>query len=157
MDALYWISCPLALKGSDYWAGFLTEAIGRYSQGTQIPPVIKIIYFTYTKIIDGPRDADCPVSCCCRIHRLLRCRGVRPSTTSVLDMTLNNCEAPVMLELLGMRCTPSLPSLPGPLWPGVEAPDRVLSMSQIKRNGISWDGTVLTFKLSTYTKLNCLK
>ena len=35
-------------------------------------------------------------------------------------MTLNN----LMLELWGMRSTPSLLSLPGPLWPGVEAPDK---------------------------------
>ena len=33
-----------------------------------------------------------------------------------------------------MRKTPSLPSLPGPLWPGVVALDRVLSMSQIEIN-----------------------
>ena len=33
-----------------------------------------------------------------------------------------------MLELCGMRSTPLLPSLPGPLWPGVVAPVRVLSM-----------------------------
>ena len=39
-----------------------------------------------------------------------------------------------MLELWGMRCTPSLPLLPGPLWPGVVAPDRVLSMGQIELN-----------------------
>ena len=31
-----------------------------------------------------------------------------------------------------MRSTPSLPSLPGPLWPGVVAPDRLLSMDQIQ-------------------------
>ena len=37
-----------------------------------------------------------------------------------------------MMELSGMRCTTSLPSLPGPLWPGVEEPDRVLSMAQIE-------------------------
>ena len=36
-----------------------------------------------------------------------------------------------MLELWGMRSTPSLPSLPDPLWPGVVAPDRVLSMGQM--------------------------
>ena len=36
-----------------------------------------------------------------------------------------------MLELWGMWSTPSLPSLPGPLWPGVVAPDGVLSMCQI--------------------------
>ena len=29
-----------------------------------------------------------------------------------------------MLELWGMRSTPLLPSLPGPLWPGVVAPDK---------------------------------
>ena len=29
-----------------------------------------------------------------------------------------------MLELWGMRSTPSLPSLPGPLCPGVVAPDK---------------------------------
>ena len=33
----------------------------------------------------------------------------------------------VMLELSGLRSTSSLPSLPGPLWPGVLAPDKILS------------------------------
>ena len=37
-----------------------------------------------------------------------------------------------MPELWGMWSTPSLPSLPGPLWPGVVAPDRVLSMGHIE-------------------------
>ena len=46
-----------------------------------------------------------------------------------------------MLELWGMRSTSLLPLLPGPLWPGMEAPDKVLSMA----------------KLRTYAKLNCLK
>ena len=31
-----------------------------------------------------------------------------------------------------MRSTPSLPLLPGPLWPGVVAFDKVLSMGQIE-------------------------
>ena len=35
-----------------------------------------------------------------------------------------------MQELWGMRSTPSLTSLPGPLWPGVVAPERVLYMVQ---------------------------
>ena len=39
-----------------------------------------------------------------------------------------------MLEFRGMRCTPSLPLLLSPLWPGVAAPDRVLSMGQIELN-----------------------
>ena len=54
------------------------------------------------------------------------------------DPTSNGCpgydtkqshgEVPVMLELWGMRSTPSLPLLPGPLWSGMEAPDRTRSM-----------------------------
>ena len=39
-----------------------------------------------------------------------------------------------MLELWGMQSTTSLPSLSGPLWPGVVAADRVLSMDQIELN-----------------------
>ena len=39
-----------------------------------------------------------------------------------------------MLEIRGMRSTPSLPLLPGPLWPRVVAPDRVLSMGQMELN-----------------------
>ena len=68
-----------------------------------------------------------------------------------------------MLELWGIWSTPSLPSLPGPLWPGVVAPDRVLSMGKIELNGvlmlnwITWNRTVLTCKLRIYIKLNCLK
>ena len=87
----------------------------------------------------------CPVGWGCRIHRLHLCRGVKfpPSPTSVLDMTQNNGDVPVILELWGMQSTPLLPLLPGPLWLGVVAPDRVLSMSQIE--------------LHTYVKLNCLK
>ena len=40
-------------------------------------------------------------------------------------------EAPV-LKFGGIWSTPLLPLLPGPLWPGVVAPDRVLSMCQIE-------------------------
>ena len=65
------------------------------------------------------------------MHRMHLCRGMGPPPTmSVLDVTLNisNGEVPVMLELWGMRSDPSLPLLPGPLWPGVVAPDGDLSM-----------------------------
>ena len=57
-------------------------------------------------------------------------------------------EAPIMLEHSGMWSTPLLPLLPGPLWPGVVAPDMVLSMSQIELNSvlmlnwIAWNKTV---------------
>ena len=42
-------------------------------------------------------------------------------------MTLNtDGKVPVMLELWGMRSTPSLPLLPDPVRPGVVAPDKGL-------------------------------
>ncbi len=43
-------------------------------------------------------------------------------------------EVPIMLELWGMQSTPSLPSLPGLLWPRVVAPEKALSMDQIELN-----------------------
>ena len=48
------------------------------------------------------------------------------------DIKQSDGKAPVMLELWGMRTTPLLPLFPGPLCFGVVAPDKVLSMSQIK-------------------------
>ena len=39
-----------------------------------------------------------------------------------------------MLELWGIRSTPSLPLLLGSLWPRVVAPDRFLTMGQIQLN-----------------------
>ena len=44
------------------------------------------------------------------------------------DTKQSDGEVPAVLELWGMRSTPLLPSLPGPLWPGVVALDRDLSM-----------------------------
>ena len=44
------------------------------------------------------------------------------------DTKQSDGEVPAVLELWGMQSTPLLPSLPGPLWPGVVAPDRALSM-----------------------------
>ena len=51
-----------------------------------------------------------------------------PNECPVYDTKQSDGEVPAMLELWGMRSTPSLPSLPDPLWPGVVAPDRALSM-----------------------------
>ena len=48
-----------------------------------------------------------------------------------------------MQELWGMRSTSLLPSLPGPLWLGVKAPDRV-----------KYNQTVYLNKNYTYTKLD---
>ncbi len=47
-----------------------------------------------------------------------------PNGCPVYDTKQSDGEIPAMLELWGMRSTPSLPSLPGPLWPGVVAPDK---------------------------------
>ena len=67
----------------------------------------------------------CPVGWGCRIHRLLLCRGVRlPNECPRYDTKQSDGEVPVILELWRMRSTPLLPSLPGPLWPGVVAPDK---------------------------------
>ena len=70
-----------------------------------------------------------PIGWVCRIHRLHLYRGVRPSNKSPGHETKqSDDEALVMLELWGMQCTLSLPSLPGQLCPGVEAPDRILPL-----------------------------
>ena len=51
-----------------------------------------------------------------------------PNECPGYDTKQSDGEVPAVLELWWMRSTPSLPSLPGPLWPGVVAPDRVLFM-----------------------------
>ena len=48
------------------------------------------------------------------------------------DTKQSDGEAPVMLEIWGMRSTPALPSLPGQLWLEVVATYRFLSMGQIE-------------------------
>ena len=72
----------------------------------------------------------------CRIHRLHLCRGVRttPNECPGHDTKQTDSEVPVIMELCGMQSTPSLPSLPGQLWLGLVAPDRVLSMGQTELN-----------------------
>ena len=95
---------------------------------------------------------------------LQRCKTPPPTNEYPgYDNEQSDAEVPPMLELWEMRSTPSLPSLPDPLWLGVVALDRVLSMGQIELNcvlilnWITWNITVLTFKLCTYAKLDCLK
>ena len=100
----------------------------------------------------------------CRIHRLLLYTGVRlPNKFPGYDTKQFDGEVPVILELWGMRSTPSLPSLSGPLLVGVIALNRVLSMSEIEINCVLipkwtvWNRTFLTFKLLIFAKMNCLK
>ena len=51
-----------------------------------------------------------------------------PNECPGYDTKQSDGEIPAMQELWGMWSTPLLPSLPGPLRPGVVAPDSVLSM-----------------------------
>ena len=63
----------------------------------------------------------CPVGWGCTVQRLNLCRGVRlPNECPRYDTEQSHGEAPVLLELWGMRSTTSLPSL----WPGVVARDK---------------------------------
>ena len=89
---------------------------------------------TWTDIGGGvPIVKSCLVDWGCRIHWMLLCSRVTPATI----------EGP---GYGGMKSIPSLPSLPGPLWPRVV--DKVLSMDKIELNGvlmlnwIVWNGTV---------------
>ena len=102
---------------------------------------------------------DCPVSWGCKIHQLLFCRGVIHPPNKCPGYGTKQSDD----ELWGVQSSPLLPSLPGPLWPRVVAPDRILLMGQIELNcvlilnWIVWNRIVLTFKLRTYAKLNWLK
>ena len=80
--------------------------------------------------MSSAKKNSCPIGWGCRIHRLLLSRGEGPPPNECpgYDTKQSDGEVPAMLELWGMRSTSSLPSLPGPLWPGVVAPDRALSM-----------------------------
>ena len=53
-----------------------------------------------------------------------------PNECPEYDTKQSDGEAPVILELWEMQSNPLLPSLPALLWPGVVAPNRVLSMVQ---------------------------
>ena len=76
-----------------------------------------------------------PVAWVCRILRLHLCRGVRhPKRVSWYDTKQSDGEAPVTLEIWGIRSTTLLPLYPSPFRPRVEAPDSVLSIGQIELN-----------------------
>ena len=69
-----------------------------------------------------------------------------PNECPVYDTKQSDGEVPAMLGLWGIRSTSSLPLLPGPLWPGVVAPDRALSMGTNRTDGIlmlNWNRTYI--------------
>ena len=101
-----------------------------------------------------------PVGGGCRIYRLHLCKVVRLLQRFLgYDTKKSDGEAPVILYLSGMLCIPLLPSLPGPLWPGVVSHDRALFISQVELNCVfllNWivgNRAILTFKLCNYAKL----
>ena len=106
-----------------------------------------------------PIFVSCPVSWGCRIYRLLFCWGVRSPTNECpgYDTKQSDGEVPELLELWGMGRAPALPSLPGPLYPGVVAPDKLLIYRLNRTKPWFLEFTVLTFKLCTCDKLNCPK
>ena len=62
--------------------------------------------------------------------------------TSVLVWTKPSGGETTTMEHWGMRSTSSLPFLAGPLWPGVVASDKVLSMGEIELSDhLNWSHT----------------
>ena len=70
----------------------------------------------------------------CKIPTASLQRGKTPNEFPGCDTKKSDGEVSVMLELLGMWSTPSLPLLSGPLWPRMVTPDRGLSIGQIDLN-----------------------
>ena len=106
---------------------------------THIPTCMPMHTYTHTHTHARKHTTD---SCTCvhvRTYALTHiktlahfCRGVRPPSHNECpgyDTKQSDGEVPVMLRPWGIRSTPSLPLLRGPLWPGVVAPDRALSIS----------------------------
>ena len=81
----------------------------------------------------------------------------RGKTLSKSDpgMTLNNLMVRFQYcrSFGDCRVFPSLPSLPDPLWSGVEEPDRVLSVDQMELCCVTRNRTVVVFWPSTRPKM----
>ena len=89
-----------------------------------LQPLLIIIENVMNKIHGAVEYADC-----------ISARGnPPPDECPGYDTKQSDGEVPVMLELWGMRSTPSLLSLPGQLWLEVVAPERVLSTGRIELN-----------------------
>ena len=72
---------------------------------------------------------------CERIH-LQRRKTPSPNECPGYDTKQSDGEAPVMQELWEIRGIPLLPSLPGPHWPRVLAPDKDLPKGQTELNSV---------------------
>ena len=95
--------------------------------------IYRIHRIWFDNFMPNPLYTYCPIGWGCRIHRLHLCRGVRLLNECLgYDTKQSDGVVSVMLGLWWIRSTPSLLLLPGPLWPGVVAPDRVLFMGYIE-------------------------
>ena len=72
------------------------------------------------------------------------------------DTKQSDGEVPVLIELWGMQCPLSLPSLQGQLWPGVVTSDRVLSMGQIELNCVLLLNWIAFFKQFSLAEVHSL-
>ena len=118
--------------------------------------------YTYTHIFAHTQTQTCPVGWGRRIHQLHLCKGVRTPTQRVSWIrheTLwwwgsSNAGA------LGNAEYSFVATAPRSLWPGVVAPDSVVTMRQIEPNcgfmlnWVVWNGTV--FDIETVLALNRL-
>ena len=93
-----------------------------------------------------------PVGWNCRIHNCISAEEQdSPNECPGNDTKQPDSESPVMLELWRIWNTSSLPSLLGPLWPRMVAPDMFLFIGQIglncvfMLNWIVWNRIVFTF------------
>ena len=129
-------------------------------------PTINFIYFVYEKsnyyyslICYWPNQLGLQNTLTASLQRV----KTPPNECPGYDTKQSDGEVPVKLELWRMQRTFLLPSLSGPLWPRVVAPNIVPYMGQIELNCVLIQNrnvlnrTILTLKLCTYVKLNCLK
>ena len=99
-----------------------------FNQGEFLISVFTGVFFTEAKNITVFKPGllhNCPVGLGRRTHRLNLSQKYE---CPVSDTKQFNGEAPVILELWGMWSTPSLPLIPGLLWPRQSVPVRVPSM-----------------------------
>ena len=138
------------------WSFNLFIRLFRSIQSIQVGPVIwgsRIHWLHLRREVRLPQRVSGPVDNSSRIHWLHHYRGLRlllrvsdqvgwsgvklPQRVSWYDTKQSYAEISVMQELWAMWSTPLLSSLPGSLWPGVVALDRVLYMGQTELNCVS--------------------
>ena len=89
----------------------------------KIPTNLSLTYHVYLCKCVQTNDC-CPVSWGSRIPPASSLQRGKTNECPGYDTKQSGGDVAVMLEIWGMRSTPSLPSVPGPLWHGVVAPDK---------------------------------